>query len=153
MKQLPKPEHQPKHGEGTFYFVPERNAWRGAIRIKTASGKIKRRTVQHRDEDTAWARFQTMREEELRDYNGVLDPPREDWWRDAACKNAPTGEFFQQSTIRQQAVIETYCDHCPVKRDCLSDAFNGPSDMWKYGIWGGTTFRERKAIISNLTTK
>jgi WhiB family redox-sensing transcriptional regulator len=76
---------------------------------------------------------------------------RDGWQRDAACSGVELKEFYDYeeklagSEARQAAndVINTWCRHCPVRRDCLSNAI-ATSELW--GIWGGTTAPERKSM-------
>lgn len=65
-----------------------------------------------------------------------------DWHDDAACATADPDLFFPTSGV---AVLEAklYCAVCPVIARCLDKALNSPDT---YGVWGGTTDRERIAM-------
>ena len=64
------------------------------------------------------------------------------WHADAACRGCDPSLFFpgrgdNQSVQRAQAV----CAACPVQDDCLTHHL--PE---KYGVWGGTSERQRRRI-------
>jgi len=66
-------------------------------------------------------------------------------WRSAAsCLLADPDLFFPISSAgpaqRQIAQAKTICAGCPVRQECLEFAL---SQGLAYGIWGGTTERER----------
>lgn len=67
---------------------------------------------------------------------------RADWMQQRACTNVPSEWFFPgrgEDTARAKAV----CADCPVRIECLEYAVRNGE---KYGIWGGTSERERRAI-------
>lgn len=69
-------------------------------------------------------------------------------WRDrAACRDEDPELFFPVSDVgpgaRQTAEAKTVCGRCPVRRECLDFALDNGLD---YGIFGGTTERERREI-------
>jgi WhiB family redox-sensing transcriptional regulator len=76
---------------------------------------------------------------------------RDGWQRDAACRGVDLKEFYDyeeklagaEARREANAVINTWCRHCPVRRDCLANAI-ATSERW--GIWGGTTAPERKSM-------
>ena len=73
-------------------------------------------------------------------------------WRDrAACQGARTNAFFcsdedhdkrKARTLAEQAVIDRFCNRCPVSGNCLQQAL----ELGERGIWGGTVTRERHAM-------
>ena len=68
------------------------------------------------------------------------------WMDDAACKGQPTDLFFPargDSTVEAKAI----CAGCPVRAECLEYALAGASHE-AAGIWGGTSFRQRRKIRS-----
>jgi WhiB family transcriptional regulator, redox-sensing transcriptional regulator len=71
-------------------------------------------------------------------------------WRDrAACRDADPEAFFPDATrgVIYVAAVEyakTTCRRCPVVTACLSWALGTRQE---YGIWGGTTEPERKALL------
>lgn len=52
----------------------------------------------------------------------------------------PDSMFVRGAAQRNACNI---CFHCPVRLECLADALNSHMD---YGVWGGYTERERRAI-------
>lgn len=69
-------------------------------------------------------------------------------WKDAAaCRDEDTELFFPagQSAefARQIATAKRICARCPVGRQCLNWALDGPET---YGIWGGLTEDERRLM-------
>jgi hypothetical protein len=86
--------------------------------------------------------------------NNLVDlPTLKEWgdgrWRQkAACANTDTEGFFPSKgkEARTQHVISTarlVCASCSVRKECLEFAVN---NSVIYGIWGGLTREERKAI-------
>ena len=70
----------------------------------------------------------------------------EDWYTAAACAGQNTEEFFQPSSEKvTKEVIKRYCQQCPVRDFCLEDALKYGKDT--LGVWGGTTAREREAML------
>lgn len=74
-----------------------------------------------------------------------------EWMDSAACRGADPNLFYRSEktdTIVSKRVIETYCNHCVVKFECLAAAFDNDEHS---GIWGGTTptmrLRIKKAEI------
>jgi hypothetical protein len=59
------------------------------------------------------------------------------WSDDAECREESPDMFLDPGW--PDLVIQTFCNNCPVKQQCLSTAMH--SDL--YGIWGGTTRKER----------
>lgn len=55
---------------------------------------------------------------------------------------------FRMQVMEQEAKI--LCELCPIKMECASV---GIIDKHEFGIWGGTTPAERKAIWNGLRTK
>lgn len=67
-----------------------------------------------------------------------------DWTDERACNNSGV-DFYPDA--RDHAGVEAamaLCKACPVRDLCLADALSRPGEE---GIWGGTTKRQRKAII------
>jgi hypothetical protein len=70
-----------------------------------------------------------------------LDP---DWQHEGACRGSDQNLWFsargENSAITEAKRI---CNTCPIKQKCLDYAL-----YWneQYGIWGGTTVRERRRI-------
>jgi WhiB family redox-sensing transcriptional regulator len=81
-----------------------------------------------------------------------LDPGAEggDPWQDhAACRDLDQRLFFEPShesssqRTRRVRAAKAVCAECPVRRQCLRFALEGPE---RYGIWGGLTASERELI-------
>lgn len=73
----------------------------------------------------------------------TLAPNDPDRWRDlAACAGSHADLFFPtrgEATGPAKAV----CASCPVSEQCLADAL---AHGEKFGVWGGRSERERRAI-------
>ncbi|MGY3555501.1 WhiB family transcriptional regulator [Williamsia sp. R60] len=73
-----------------------------------------------------------------------------DWQRDASCRTTDVTVFFPPNSSRggDRALLEAHakavCVHCPVQNECRSHALTAGEP---YGIWGGTTPKER-ALLS-----
>lgn len=68
-----------------------------------------------------------------------------DWQRRAVCRDTLDDRFHSDSKREQDAVIAQYCNRCVVAAECFlaAVATEGASP---YGIWGGLTADERKAL-------
>lgn len=72
------------------------------------------------------------------------------WMADGLCHQAGMPDDWyvtnpgRERHDTQQAVALTICAKCPVRETCLEYALDS-RDEW--GIWGGKTARERKAIL------
>lgn len=72
-----------------------------------------------------------------------------DWKRQAACRRAdtPTWVFFPgRGDGHALAAARAVCARCPVHQECLDFALTVGEH---YGIWGGTSERERRTIRHN----
>jgi WhiB family transcriptional regulator, redox-sensing transcriptional regulator len=84
----------------------------------------------------------------------VLDLPLEDvsWHEEAACRDAPNPDAWfperGQTTARARAV----CAECVVKGECLSYALEH-EDAFHFGVWGGTTPKERRQLVAHPRDK
>ena len=68
----------------------------------------------------------------------------EHWVAGAACgvgKQAPDALFVEGAAQREARAV---CAECPVRLDCLADALDNRMD---FGVWGGMTERERRALL------
>src|SRR5438552_2303299 len=69
-----------------------------------------------------------------------------DWQDHAACRDYDTDLFFGSENergelrSRREQAAKKICAACPVRAECLRFAESGPE---KFGVWGGTTPRER----------
>lgn len=65
------------------------------------------------------------------------------WADDAACRDASTQVFFAETPDDERQAL-ALCRACPVQRACLRFAVERQQ---RHGVWGGTTERERRAMI------
>lgn len=66
----------------------------------------------------------------------------DDWTVVAACRGMDPDELFVQGAAQNRA--KTVCSGCPVRTECLADALD---NRVEYGVWGGMTERERRALL------
>jgi WhiB family transcriptional regulator, redox-sensing transcriptional regulator len=64
------------------------------------------------------------------------------WVAKALCTTADPDELFVRGAAQRKAV--TICRHCPVVQECAADALD---NQVEYGIWGGMTERQRRALL------
>jgi WhiB family transcriptional regulator, redox-sensing transcriptional regulator len=67
----------------------------------------------------------------------VLD---QDWRADGLCARSDPELWFAVGALEHKQA-KSICRQCPVRRECLAYAMDGPVD---HGIWGGLTERERR---------
>lgn len=67
---------------------------------------------------------------------------REDWMQRGACRGLASDLFFPDrgAEVKQQKAV---CAACPVSAECLDYALRNGE---KFGIWGGTSERERRRL-------
>lgn len=68
----------------------------------------------------------------------------EHWSAVAACgggRLAPDALFVEGAAQREARAV---CITCPVRLECLADALDHRMD---FGVWGGMTERERRALL------
>lgn len=66
------------------------------------------------------------------------------WQVEAACRGMDPDLFFPgrgESTAAARAV----CQECPVRQECLDHAMED-GHLEKWGVWGGTTERQRRQL-------
>jgi WhiB family transcriptional regulator, redox-sensing transcriptional regulator len=64
------------------------------------------------------------------------------WVSKALCKETdPDALFVRGAAQRKAAVI---CRHCPVMQECAAEALDNKVE---FGIWGGMTERQRRALL------
>lgn len=70
----------------------------------------------------------------------LIDKP--DWQADALCREYPDLEFFP---TRGESIepAKAVCRRCAVSEECLAYALERNE---KFGMWGGTTERERRRL-------
>ena len=70
------------------------------------------------------------------------------WMKRAACRGLPAEQFHPKRGAAT-AHLKQLCSTCPVRHDCLDYAMiNGE----KYGIWGGKSERQRRALRKGSDT-
>ncbi len=65
-----------------------------------------------------------------------------DWIGLASCRGTHPDELFVQGAAQNRA--KQLCMGCPVRTECLSDALD---NRVEFGVWGGMTERERRALL------
>lgn len=66
----------------------------------------------------------------------------DDWSSLAACRSTEPDELFVPGAAQNRA--KAVCLGCPVRTECLADALDNKTE---FGIWGGMTERERRALL------
>ncbi|MFJ9643726.1 WhiB family transcriptional regulator [Streptomyces sp. NPDC004244] len=64
------------------------------------------------------------------------------WLEQAACRSADADDLFVDGAAQHMA--KAVCTDCPVRLECLAQALD---DRIAYGVWGGMTERERRALL------
>jgi WhiB family transcriptional regulator, redox-sensing transcriptional regulator len=64
------------------------------------------------------------------------------WVAKALCTTADPDELFVRGAAQRKAAV--ICRHCPVMQQCAADALD---NQVEYGIWGGMTERQRRALL------
>ena len=83
--------------------------------------------------------------------NDTLDSPaleapilnERPWAVFSACREADPGIFFAGTRADEREAL-VVCSICTVKNDCLDFAIETRE---RFGVWGGTTERERKKLL------
>lgn len=65
----------------------------------------------------------------------------QDWAAQAKCRGMGDALFSEGPEQRR---LSQFCGDCPVRLECLAEALD---NRIEWGIWGGTTERERRAIL------
>lgn len=74
----------------------------------------------------------------------TFHPERPAWQQQGACLGHNPDLFFPERGEREQArEAKAVCAACPVKAECLAFALD---TGLHYGIWGGTSERERQKL-------
>ena len=66
----------------------------------------------------------------------------QDWAQLGACRTAEPDALFVRGAAQQTA--KQVCMGCPVIAECLADSLDNQTE---FGIWGGMTERERRALL------
>ncbi len=70
-----------------------------------------------------------------------------EWSAQAACRTTDPDELFVQSAAQDRS--KAVCTGCPVRTECLADALD---NRVEFGVWGGMTERERRALLRRRPT-
>jgi WhiB family redox-sensing transcriptional regulator len=87
--------------------------------------------------------METMRTPPLPSDLFALDLDERPWAAYAACRDAEPELFFSTSEVDTASAIRI-CQGCPVIEECLDWALD---TRVRYGVWGGTTERERRRML------
>ncbi|MDY5585523.1 MAG: WhiB family transcriptional regulator [Arcanobacterium sp.] len=68
-----------------------------------------------------------------------------DWTAQAVCADVDPDSLYVRGSAQREA--RQICYGCPVRLECLSDALNTKNI---FGVWGGLTERERRAILRKI---
>lgn len=77
----------------------------------------------------------------------VLQPT--EWQSQGPCNNADPEIFFPERGASSKAA-RAVCGQCEVRMECLEYALNNKE---QFGIWGGTSERERRRLRKERTLK
>ncbi len=72
-----------------------------------------------------------------------------DWWASAVCAHTDPELFFPEKGKRSRDA-RAVCAGCPVCAECLEDAL---AQNRVYGVWGGTTERERRRLTTTTVRR
>ncbi|HVE92200.1 MAG TPA: WhiB family transcriptional regulator [Actinomycetota bacterium] len=86
-----------------------------------------------------------------------MSEPENDWRADAVCKGMDPEIFFspdqfetKQDKDDREAVAKEACGRCPVREPCLDYSYKAGE---RYGIWGGLTEQERRALARRRSSQ
>ena len=65
-----------------------------------------------------------------------------DWAARAMCTGSNPDALFVTGAAQRDAA--KLCQACPVRLECLADALD---NQIEYGVWGGMTERQRRAVL------
>jgi WhiB family redox-sensing transcriptional regulator len=66
------------------------------------------------------------------------------WVSEGLCRSKDPDELFVKGAAQRQAA--NICRHCPVRQQCAADALDNKVE---FGVWGGMTERERRALLKD----
>lgn len=64
------------------------------------------------------------------------------WVAKALCRDTDPEELFVRGAAQRRAAV--ICRHCPVMQECAAEALDNKVE---FGIWGGMTERQRRALL------
>ena len=71
----------------------------------------------------------------------------EEWAASATCQKSRPDELFVRGAEQNKA--KQLCSGCPVRTECLAEALD---NQIEWGVWGGMTERERRALLRRRPT-
>lgn len=69
------------------------------------------------------------------------------WMPLALCRTSDPDALFVTGAAQREAA--KICQACPVRLECLADALD---NQVEYGVWGGMTERQRRAVLKKSPT-
>lgn len=66
-----------------------------------------------------------------------------EWRKRAACLGQPVDRFFPEDPNDYRHVVRL-CERCVVKSACLDEALEVPSNVDRFGVYGGLTPPQRR---------
>jgi WhiB family transcriptional regulator, redox-sensing transcriptional regulator len=69
---------------------------------------------------------------------------RDAWVSKARCRSTNPDELFVRGAAQRTAAV--ICRHCPVIVECAAEALD---NRMEFGVWGGMTERQRRALLKN----
>lgn len=69
------------------------------------------------------------------------------WLMQGACRTSDADDLFVAGAAQSRA--KAVCSGCLVRTECLADALD---NRIEFGIWGGMTERERRALLRRRPT-
>lgn len=75
-------------------------------------------------------------------------------WSDprSACRGVDVSVFYLLSPPNKEMAL-ALCGSCPVREACLEYVMSWETGDAKFGIWGGLTPHERKALVKERSRK
>lgn len=67
---------------------------------------------------------------------------RQDWIRFGKCRDVDPDALFVRGAAQRRAAL--VCEDCPVRLQCRVEAMNSRIE---FGVWGGLTERQRRALL------
>jgi WhiB family redox-sensing transcriptional regulator len=74
--------------------------------------------------------------------SSVSSSASSDWRHSARCRDEDPETLFVQGALQRDA--REVCRACPVRTECLAHALD---NRIRFGVWGGMTERERRAVL------
>ena len=109
-------------------------------------GKFEDLSEDEREVLREYWREKSRRQRAVKDVPAEPIPSRE-WASRAACLGLPTEMFFPERGERPKEVFDL-CRRCPVRVECADLGLRCQESQFDYGIWGGTTSRDRRGFRS-----